>query len=459
MNKYEKIAEAIESQIISGQIRPGQQVPSIRKLSINHQCSNGTVIKALQLLESRHLIYSKPKSGYYVIESPESKSALEKEMIHASTSFPDIHQFPYEDFQHCMIQAINSYKENLFSYTNPKGLPPMLQTMKKHLEDHQIFTKIDNLFITTGAQQAIDLLTKMPFPNGGDTILTEQPTYFGALKAFSLNKTPTIGIARDFNGIDLNELEDKFKNKQLKFFYTTPRLHNPVGYSYTRKEIDAILELAYKYNVYILEDDYMADFIDSNKLLPLYAYDKHDMVINIKSFSKILLPGLRLSSLVLPKLLIETFSEYKKWADVNSTIISQGALEIFIRSGMYDAHRTKIKTLYANRMSHLINRLDETIGKDLIYSKPLGGFFLTICAKNGTNYENIMSSLENQNIQMVDIRVCFLEEFRNSNYFRMSVSKMDEESIDIAVPEIVKSIRSNAYPINHSLTANKYRKP
>jgi DNA-binding transcriptional MocR family regulator len=449
MNKYEEIAAAIESQIISEQIHPGEKVPSIRKLSAEHQCSHGTIIKALQLLESRHMIYSKPKSGYYVIESAESKSAKNSQLIQASTSFPDIQQFPYEDFQHCMIQAINSYKENLFSYTNPKGLPPMLQTMKTHLEDHQIFTNLDNLFITTGAQQAIDLLTKMPFPNGGDTILTEQPTYFGALKAFSLNNTPTIGITRDFTGIDLNDLESKFKNNRLKFFYTTPRLHNPVGYSYTRKEIDAILELAYKYNVYILEDDYMADFIDSNKLLPMYAYDKHDMVINIKSFSKILLPGLRLSSLVLPKVLIDTFSEYKKWADVNSTIISQGALEIFIRSGMYDAHRTKIKTLYSKRMSHLINCLDENIGDTLIYSKPLGGYFLTICAKTGTRYEKIMSSLEKHNIQLVDIRVCFLEEFRNSNYFRMSVSKMDEQAIDIAIPEIVRTIRQNTFKFNN----------
>ena len=445
MSKYAIIAKNIESQIINGQIIPGERVQSIRNLSKKHHCSIGTVIKALQLLESRHLIYSKPKSGYYVIESPESKSAGENKLIKASTSFPDINQFPYEDFQHCMIQAIHSYKENLFSYTNPKGLPPMLQTMRKHLEDYQIFTKLDNLFITTGAQQAIDLLTKMPFPNGGDTILTEQPTYFGALKAFSLNNTPTIGISRNFNGINLNDLEDKFKKHKLKFFYTTPRLHNPVGYSYTRKEINAILELANKYNVYILEDDYMADFIDSNKLLPMYAYDKHDMVINIKSFSKILLPGLRLSSLVLPKVLINTFSDYKKWADVNSTIISQGALEIFIRSGMYNAHRTKMKTLYANRMSHLINRLDENIGEDLTYSKPLGGYFLTICSKKGTRYERIMSSLEKQNIELVDIRVCFLEEFRNSNYFRMSVSKMDELAIDIAVPEIVRTIRENTF--------------
>lgn len=447
MNKYEQLAFSIKDQIIHDKIRPGQRVPSIRTLAENHHCSHGTVIKALALLEQRHLIYSKPKSGYYVIENTTTDVASTSPLLEVATSFPDIHHFPYEDFQHCMIQAITSYKENLFSYTNPKGLPPLLQTMKHHLEDYQIFTDLDNLFITTGSQQAIDLLAKMPFPNGGTTILTEQPTYYGALKAFKLNNIHTVGITRDLNGLNLNELEAHFKKQNIKFFYTTPRLHNPIGYSYTKKEMNAILFLANKYNVYILEDDYMADFIDSTKSLPLYAYDHNDMVINIKTFSKILLPGLRISSLVLPKALIETFSEYKKWADVNSTIISQGALEIFIKSGMFAAHKSNIMNLYADRMSHLIKRLDENIGDQLIYSKPLGGYFLTICAKNGTRYDRIMNSLKSKNIRMVDIRVCFLDDFQNSNYFRLSVSKMDKPSIDLAIPEIVKTIRSNTIKI------------
>lgn len=443
MYKYDKIINFIKNQINIGNIKPGKKLPSIRLLSEMFKCSNGTVIKAFSILEQQHIIYSKPKSGYYVIEGKPIKDKSNNKIIQASTSYPDIRLFPYNDFRHCMIQAINSYKEDLFFYTDPRGLPPLLHTMKFHLEDYQIFTKLNNLFITTGSQQAIDLLTKMPFPNGNNTILTEQPTYYGALRAFKLNNMPTIGIDRGFNGIDLDELENKFKKYKLKFFYTTPRLHNPIGYSYSKKEITSILYLAKKYNVYILEDDYMADFIDSTKLLPIYSYDSNDMVINLKSFSKILLPGLRISSMVLPKALLDTFSEYKKWADVNSTIISQGALEIFIKNGMFNTHKEKMKSLYSNRMHHLIEILEENIDENLVYSKPTGGYFLCIFAKNGTHYNKILTLLNSKNIKLVDTRVCFLENHKNTKYFRLSVSKMDERTINITIPEIVKTISEN----------------
>ena len=445
MYKYELICENLKAEIENNKIKPGESLPSIRNLSKKYNTSVGTIIKSLSILENQHLVYSKPQSGYYVIEKGFTKNNSENEMIQASTSYPDINLFPYDDFQHCMIQAINTNKENLFSYTNPQGLPSLLQTIQKHLEDYQIFTKLDNLFITTGSQQAIDLLTKMPFPNKGDTILVEQPTYYGALKAFELNNIPTVGIKRDFSGINLNELEEKFKKYNFKFFYTTPRLHNPLGYSYTIKEMKSILYLAEKYKVYILEDDCMADFISSSKLLPMYAYDKNDFVINAKSFSKILLPGLRLSSLVLPEILIDTFSEYKKWADVNSTIISQGALEIFIKSGMYAIHKEKMKLLYSDRISYLIKKIENNMKDNLTFSKPSGGYFLCIKTPNGSNYSKVMKILDAQNIKMVDIRVCFLKNNRNSSYYRLSVSKMNKKSIDIAIPKIMDVISKNSF--------------
>jgi len=209
--------------------------------------------------------------------------------------------------------------------------------------------------------------------------------------------------------------------------------------------MQSILYLAEKYKVYILEDDCMADFISSSKLLPMYAYDKNDFVINAKSFSKILLPGLRLSSLVLPEILIDTFSEYKKWADVNSTIISQGALEIFIKSGMYAIHKEKMKLLYSDRISYLIKKIENNMKDNLTFSKPSGGYFLCIKTPNGSNYSKVMKILDAQNIKMVDIRVCFLKNNRNSSYYRLSVSKMNKKSIDIAIPKIMDVISKNSF--------------
>jgi DNA-binding transcriptional MocR family regulator len=446
MYKYESITRYIKTQIEQGNFGPGSRIPSIRTLSTKFGCGKETVQKALATLERQHLLYSKPQSGYYVIENPASDAANQEEMVYASTSYPNIERFPYADFQHCVIQAINSYKENQFYYTKAWGLPSLLQTIKLRLEEDQIFAKEGNIFMTTGAQQAIDLLTKMPFPNGKRTILTEQPTYFGALKAFELNFMPTIGINRGLNGIDLDELETLFKREDIKFFYTTSRFHNPIGYSYKKQEILDILSLAEKYNVYIVEDDCMADFIESPKDLSLFSYDVNERVIHINSFSKILFPGLRLSSIVLPTALVDTFFEYKQWADSNSAIISQGGLDIYIKSGLFKIHKEKMKALYASRMSHLIKTIEANAFEGMQFSRPKGGYFLCIYLENGTRYDTIIETLEEMHIQLIDIRVCFMEEYRNTKYIRLSVSKMDQETIDFAVPKILEVIRKNTLP-------------
>ncbi|MBS7526331.1 PLP-dependent aminotransferase family protein [Fusibacter paucivorans] len=446
MYKYETITKYIKTQIEQGNYKPGARIPSIRVLSDQFKCGKETVQKALVTLERQHLLYAKPQSGYYVIENPASDAANQENMIFASTSYPNIERFPYADFQHCVIQAINSYKENQFYYTKAWGLPSLLQTIKLRLEEDQIFAKLSNIFMTTGAQQAIDLLTKMPFPNGNKTILAEQPTYFGALKAFELNFMPVIGINRGLNGIDLNEMETIYKKNKIKFFYTSSRFHNPIGYSYTRQEILDMLYLAEKYNVYIVEDDCMADFIESPKDLSMFSYDVNERVVHINSFSKILFPGLRLSSIVLPTSLVDTFYDYKQWADSNSAIISQGGLDIYIKSGLFKIHKEKMKALYASRMSHLIKTLEANTFEGMQFSKPKGGYFLCLYIENGTRFDTIMETLESMHIKLVDIRVCFLKEFANTKVIRLSVSKMDNETIDYAVPKILDVIKRNTLP-------------
>ncbi len=421
--------------------------PSIRELTHQFDCSKETVKKALTVLEQQHLVYAKPQSGYYVIESAVANDQAKNNIVYASTSFPNIDRFQFSDFEHCVVQAIATYKENLFYYTKPRGLPSLLQTIKLNLEGYQIFVKMENLFITTGAQQAIDLLSKMPFPNGNQMILVEQPTYYGALKAFELNRVPTIGIKRGFDGIDLEELEDLFRKQNIKFFYTTPRLHNPTGHSFSKQDMHHILFLANKYNVYLVEDDYMADFIESPKELSLFAYDVYDRVINLRSFSKIMFPGLRLASIVLPDALSDTFYEYKAWTgDVNSSVISQGGLDIYIKSGLFAIHKEKMKGLYAKRMAYLIQKLEEHRVEGVHFSRPKGGYFLTLYAENGINYKRMSSELEVQGIELVDIQVCFLPQFRSNRYIRLSTSKMDEETIDRTIPKIMKAIGDNILP-------------
>lgn len=289
----------------------------------------------------------------------------------------------------------------------------------------------------------------MPFPNSKSNILIEQPTYYGMIKYLELNKTPALGIERGFNGINLNELENMFKYGNIKFFYTIPRFHNPTGYSYNKQEKMAIIKLAKKYNVYIIEDDITADLDLDKKNDPMFTYDTSGKVIYLKSYSKILMPGLRVAVLILPEILMKTFLDYKKWTDMNSPVLSQGALEIYLKSGMFDIHRRKISKLYSNRMTCLENTLSSLKQPKIKWNVPRSGYFACIYVDNKLRYDKIISTLSNQNIQLLDTRTCFLKEYRTDNYFRISISKTNEEKIKKGIPIVLDTIQKY-------LTYNKF---
>lgn len=444
MLKYQLIVEHIKKEISNANLAPKERLPSLRKISQQFECSIGTVLTAYKELEKQHIIFSQAKSGYYILDSKTSKkNNIENLLIDFSSGAPDVEAIPYEDLQHCMNNAIQIYKETLFSYCDPRGLNSLIKVLEDHFKEYQIFTKPENIIITTGSQQALNLLAIMPFPNGNLNVLVEQPTYFGIIKSLELNNIPTIGIERGLNGIDLNELEKLFKYSNIKFFYTIPRFHNPTGNSYNKSEREAIVKMAGKYNVYIVEDDIMADLDMSKKYDPMYTYDTSSKVIYLKSYSKILMPGLRIAALVMPKILINTFLDYKKWSDMNSPILSQGALEIYLKSGMFNKHRVNISKLYSEKMNCLKETTLFLKHPKLRWNIPSSGYFACLYVDSDMYYDKIVNSLYNENIQMLDTSTCFLKEYKTNRYFRISISKVDKIKINKGIPIVFNAVHNN----------------
>lgn len=321
----------------------------------------------------------------------------------------------------------------------------LINVLAKHIQNYQIFTKPDSIIITSSSQQTLNILSLMPFPNCKSNILVEQPTYYGMIKFLELNNVPTLGINRYFNGIDLDELENLFKYGNIKFFYSIPRFHNPTGTSYSRSEKQEIIKLAEKYDVYIVEDDIAADLDENKKNDPMFSYDTFSRVIYLKSYSKILMPGLRVAALILPDLLINKFLEYKRWSDITSPILSQGALEIYIKNGMLDSHMKHLVSLYSNRMSCLRKSLLEYKNPNAQYNIPKSGYFGCIYVNDSLNYDKIITSLYHKNIKIFDTRECFLKEYKRNNYFRITISEANEKQITKNIPVILDVIEKHLF--------------
>lgn len=188
MAKYCDIVTYLMEIITGNQMKVDQKLPSIRELSEQFKCSKVTVVRAYLELQQKHIIYSIPQKGYYLVNQNKQEEDMNANLIDFASASPDESFLPYRDFQHCLNQAIDQYEQALFNYTDIHGLPSLLDVLVKYLQDDQVFTKRTNLFITSGAQQAIYLLSSMPFPNGKTNILVEQPTYQGMLRLLEVNQ-------------------------------------------------------------------------------------------------------------------------------------------------------------------------------------------------------------------------------------------------------------------------------
>ena len=343
VSKYHEIFLNIIQQIEDGQLKRGDKLPSIRQLSQDFHCSKDTVQKALSELKYQKYIYPILKSGYYVFEDNHEEEIL------PPISPSNYHNIAYEDFRTCMNETLVGREDYLFNYYHQEeGLEELTQSLQALFVDEAIYSKKENIVVTSGSQQALYILSQMTFPNQKEIILLEQPTYHRMNTLVKSQNLPYLTIERGFDGLDFNRLEEIFKQEKIKFFYTIPRLSNPLGLSYSHKEKQTLVELAHKYDVYIIEDDYMADFVEGNAT-PLHYYDMDGRVIYVKSFSSILFSALKIGIVVLPKELVEPFAMRKLWMDYDSNVMMQKTFTLFIEKGMFLKHRKEMVENYIEK--------------------------------------------------------------------------------------------------------------
>ncbi|AFQ56291.1 GntR family transcriptional regulator [Bacillus subtilis subsp. subtilis] len=437
MEKYMSLLTRIEEMMQSTSYQEGDRLPSIRQLSARYQVSKSTVIRALQELEKRHLIYSVPKSGYYIVKKSGKSKSGQPGPIDFATSAPDPDVFPYLDFQHCINKAIDTYKNDLFIYGTPKGLPSLIRVLRKLLATQQVFADERHIFITSGVQQALSLLCAMPFPNGKEKIAIEQPGYHLMVEQLETLGIPAIGVKRTEEGLDIAKVERLFQTESIKFFYTMPRFHNPLGCSLSERDKQELVRLAEAYDVYLVEDDYLGDLEENKKADPLYAYDLSSHVIYLKSFSKMMFPGLRVGAAVLPEALTDTFYAYKKLNDIDCSMISQAALEIYLKSGMYGRHKEKIRDSYKERSLrlHQAIRTHRQLGSGrFTFSSGQAPCMHThLVLPQDLPASRVIHRLEKQGVLLEAIDRHYLSDYPKENLLKINISNVKTEDIERGV--------------------------
>ncbi len=261
------------------------------------------------------------------------------------------------------------------------------------------------------------------------------------IESLELNEVTTFGINLSMDGIDLARLEYLFKTSDIKFFYVIPRFHNPLGHSYTNREKKRIIELANQYDVYIVEDDFLGELERDTKADPFFAFDPSGRVIYIQSFSKVFLPGLRIAGVILPNIMMKSFLRYKFSSDFNSPVLSQGALDIYLKSGMYHSHLKKIKEVYFHKIQLLKHACEQFLPQGTHYTKPDTGFYLSIYLPHHLSAKKLALLLSEQQVLVDDTNRMFLDDFNKDNLIRLCISQVPENQIQSGIEKIAQTIK------------------
>lgn len=434
MYLYEKIAQNLKQDIENNKYK-NSPLPSIRNLSLKLNCSPSSIIKAYELLVSNHIIYSIPQKGYFALNSCDNIKYCN--IIDFSSGNIHIEDLCLLDLKHCLNHAVEIHKDISLD-SQISGIFSLKKEIQKYLMDFNIFTKESSIFISQGMQQSLSILTSMPFPNGFKNILIEEPTYrffIHYLKSFNID---TFCIKRDHLGIDLNVLEDFFKFKKIKFFFTIPRNHNPLGTNLLEHQKKDISFLAKKYNVFIVEDDYFSDFSkDSNTI---YSYSQPNCIY-IKSFSKVL-PWLRIAFLVIPDSIIPTFKQYVKYSYYTSyfsaSLVSQATLEIYLKNKLFQKQilaYEKSLSIKKQLLSKFLNKLKSKP----IFSSGTSGIYSFFSLPEKLNEKKFHNILTQKNI-IVSKGSSYFFNSPKKNFIRLSIAKNNFKSTELGLEIIYNAL-------------------
>lgn len=307
-----------------------------------------------------------------------------EDVISFAGGLPNPISFPIDALKQSVEHAIEVNGSKLFQYSTTQGYLPLREYIaNKYNTKHGLDYKPEDIFITTGSQQALELLAKVTI-NKGDGIIIEEPGYLGAIQAFTMSEPTFHGVTLEHEGLNLEELEEALKQPNVKFIYTVPNFQNPTGLTYSKERREQIYEIVKKHDVLLIEDDPYGELRFTGESLPYIAAGKMENSVVLGSFSKTVTPGMRLGFIMTKNHeLLNHIETAKQASDLHTNIFAQYILHDYLTNNEYDAHVQKIIALYKEQSDAMLAAMDKYFPKHVTYTKPEGGMFIWATIGNG----------------------------------------------------------------------------
>lgn len=455
---YQQLADVLAGMVEQGVLLPDFRLPSIRQLAQALDVNTVTIVTAYKQLVSRGLAYTREGSGTYIAwMEPGTKgqgSLLPDEMysfedfpalqprhiqVNASTinfasatPAPDL--FPVQHFKTVLNEVLDRFKGNAFSYQDSHGILELRESLSLMLEKSGLNCQPGSIQIISGAQQGIDIISKALLREG-DWVITESPTYTGAIAVFKSRGAEICSVSLEDDGPHMGILEYSLKKYRPRFIYAIPSFQNPTGISYNLEKRKELVQLAEKYDSYIIEDGYVSELdFDGLHLPSLKALDEYDRVIYIKSFSKIFMPGLRLGFMVVPPKLHPHILEAKHSTDIATSGLIQRAFDLYIRQGYWDRHFQFMYDTYRHAYKTTIGALDAHLPPQAKYHKPGGGLNLWIQLPYGLSISQVARAAAARNVVFAPGNIFYAQEpAKTFGGIRLSFASVNAEEIESGI--------------------------
>ncbi|MCR5485148.1 MAG: PLP-dependent aminotransferase family protein [Clostridiales bacterium] len=370
------------------------------------------------------------------------KYAADPEVVSLSAGNPSPDAFAAKEIGEICANIFKEKPIEALQYSVTEGYAPlrsyMLDYMKKK---HGIGRDFDDILMTSGAQQIMELTTKA-LCDEGDVIICEEPSFIGSLNSFRSIGAKLLGVELEPDGMSIEKLEDALKNtKNVKFIYTIPNFQNPSGVTTSLEKRKAMYELARKYDIMIIEDNPYGDLrYEGEDVKNIKSFDEDGRVIYSGTFSKVIAPGLRVGYTVAPSAVLKKMIVAKQGEDVHTTILSQMICYEFLTKYDFDANLDMLRSLYRKKARFCMDLLDKYVVPTGITYQPIqGGLFIWCRLPEGTDMPDFCTKAVKEHKVAVVPGTAFLsDENGTSDYFRINFTTPSDEKLEEGIIRLGK---------------------
>jgi 2-aminoadipate transaminase len=376
------------------------------------------------------------------------------DVVSFAPGYPDPTLFPFAELRAIAGELLSGSDGSVLQYGPTRGHRPLLETILHVLERRHIAAPLEELMITSGSQQGLDLIARV-LVSPGDVVLVELPAYTGAIAAFRNAQAALVGVKQDDDGINLADLDrvhqrERRAGRSVKLLYLVPNFQNPTGLMLSLQKRRELLEWAERRDLLIVEDDpygalYFDDTATEPDTRPIRAEDRRGRVIYLSTFSKTLAPGFRVGWMVAPAPLIDRFDTAKQSVDLTSGILDQRIVHEAVIRGVVDRLAPQLRATYRQKRDVMEATLRRELGDRVSWPAPRGGFFLWARLPEGCTDLPLLERALDRRVVFV-IGSAFYVDGTGHDRIRLSFSAPPPERIEEGVRRLAAAMMPQ--PVN-----------